>query len=296
MKKYILALMALIIAGLTWYLFIKPYDYLVRFKASTYPGVINQALKAWSKSIDNSEISFSENLNILNQTIKIGDDTYQYEWQIAPISDTTSLVKVYATDPKNSLDNKIKIPFTTTTIEKKVKENILHFHNYLTDHSKEFRVRSVTAEKLSSKYVVYIPIKTTQTKKVAGMMKNYPLLDNLVASTTIKTDGMPFIEVTRWDLKNDSIYYNFCYPIIKQEDLPILEGMYYKEFLGGDMLKTEYNGNYITSDRAWYRLITYAELNGISIKKLPVEIFYSNPNFGGDELSWKAEIFMPINE
>ena len=39
-----------------------------------------------------------------------------------------------------------------------------------------------------------------------------------------------------------------------------------------------------------------AENNNIKIDKKPLEVFYSNPNFGGDVLKWKAEIYMPIKE
>ena len=27
---------------------------------------------------------------------------------------------------------------------------------------------------------------------------------------------------------------------------------------------------------------------------MPLEFFYNNPHYGGDELNWKAEIYMPI--
>jgi len=43
-------------------------------------------------------------------------------------------------------------------------------------------------------------------------------------------------------------------------------------------------------------LLDYAENHDIVVDKKPLEVFYSNPNFGGDELQWEAEIFMPIKE
>ena len=70
----------------------------------------------------------------------------------------------------------------------------------------------------------------------------------------------------------------------------------HKQYNGVKAIKATYNGNYITSDRAWYALLDYAEKNDILIDKKPLEVFYSNPNFGGDELLWEAEIFMPIKE
>lgn len=43
-------------------------------------------------------------------------------------------------------------------------------------------------------------------------------------------------------------------------------------------------------------MLEYAKKNGLAIRKHPIEAFYSNPNMGGDELNWKAEVFMPLKE
>jgi len=44
-----------------------------------------------------------------------------------------------------------------------------------------------------------------------------------------------------------------------------------------------------------YALIDYAK-NDIALTELPMEVFHSNPNMGGNELEWKAEIYMPLKE
>ena len=61
-------------------------------------------------------------------------------------------------------------------------------------------------------------------------------------------------------------------------------------------MKAEFNGNYIFSDRAWYELRDYAEKKGLKVTDKPLEIFFNNPNMGGDELQWKADIYMPLAE
>jgi len=43
-------------------------------------------------------------------------------------------------------------------------------------------------------------------------------------------------------------------------------------------------------------LLDYAGNNDIEIVKKPLEVFYSNPNFGGDELKWEAQIYLPIKD
>ena len=97
-------------------------------------------------------------------------------------------------------------------------------------------------------------------------------------------------------MQNDSIVFNFCYPIIKKDSLPTIKDVVYKEFIGMKSLKAIYNGNYMTSDRAWYTLLDYAKKNAIEVDKKPIEFFFNNPNMGGDAFRWKAEIYMPLSD
>ena len=39
-----------------------------------------------------------------------------------------------------------------------------------------------------------------------------------------------------------------------------------------------------------------ADQKGIEVEEKPVEIFFNNPNMGGDELKWRADIYMPLSE
>ena len=128
------------------------------------------------------------------------------------------------------------------------------------------------------------------------MMESYPFLNSVIANNGIEINGIPFIETTDWNMQNDSIVFDFCYPIIKKDTLPTIKDIVYKEFIGMKSLKAVYNGNYMTSDRAWYTLLDYAEKNGIEVDKKPIEFFFNNPNMGGDALRWKAEVYMPLSD
>jgi effector-binding domain-containing protein len=139
-------------------------------------------------------------------------------------------------------------------------------------------------------------MKGLQIEKARGMMQNYSLLTSVLSAENIEMNGTPFVEITNWNTQNDSIAYNFCFPVIKSDSLPIDPLIKYKQYNGVKALKASYNGNYITSDRAWYALLEYGENNGIEIANKPLEVFYSNPNFGGDELQWEAQIYLPIKE
>ncbi len=296
MKKISAIVGFLSVGFLLWYLIIKPYDYLVTFKIKTTAGTINQSIKLWNTSIENSRPIQQENLKNLTQQIIIKDSTYNYEWSISSLNDSISKVSVYVTDIDHSFANKISIPFGTTDFEKRTQNTITDFIEKLKEHLSKTRVSEVVVDSTRSTYCAFIPMKGLQIEKASGMMQNYSILTSVLSAENIEMNGTPFVEITNWNTQNDSITYNFCFPVIKSDSLPKDPRIEYKQYNGVKALKALYNGNYITSDRAWYALLDYAENHDIVVAKKPLEVFYSNPNFGGDELQWKAEIFIPIKE
>jgi len=293
-KKTGLFILLIVFGTLIWYLFIKPYDYLVTIKANTFPGTINQSIKLWSKTIDPYSKITQDDIQNISQELTINDTTYYYKWKLQPLTDSTSKVKVYVKDVDHSLSNKIKIPFSETDFEKTTKRTLLDFNEKLTDHLKGFKVKVVGKDTFAGKYCAYIPIKSTQLQKAKEMKKNYLLLSDFVATNKIELNGTPMAEITKWDITTDSIHYNFCFPIIKSDSLPLHNLIKYKQLSIKPSLKAIYNGNYITSDRAWYSLLDYAEKSNIEIIHKPIEVYNNNPNMGGDELRWKTEVYMPI--
>lgn len=297
MKKLGFGGLFVILGGLLWYLFIKPFDYTIRFEANAIPGTINQTLKLWDQTLDTVHgIKQGDNLNHLTQEVRFGDSIHSYHWKIKPLTDSTSKVIVNVRDRNNSLTNKIQVPFKETDFVQRSKKTVFDFMETLDSHTKKIKVTLLGKEEIPSKYVAYLPVKVTQFQKARGMMENFSYLTNELYVNGVELDGPPILEITKWDMENDSIYYNFGQPIIRSERLPIGTDIQYKRIFSKKALKAEYNGNYITSDRAWYALLDYAKKNGIEVTPKPIEIFYDNPNLGSGELNWKAEIYMPIKE
>ncbi len=283
--------------SLVWYLFLKPYDYSVSIKSKTFPGTINQSIKLWGNANKNTVLLEQRDFLSIDQQLSFNDSIFQYQWRIAPINDSTSRIKVYIKDVDHSLMNKLSIPFSDTDFEKRTKRTILEFNDLLNDHIDKFRVTVMDSlQQLPETYCAYIPLKASQLSKAKGMMQNYPILSTVLVDNNVELNGRPFLEITNWDREVDSISYNFCYPIIKSDSLPQNGIIKYKKFNGLKALKAVYNGNYITSDRAWYALLNYAEKNGLEVSETPVEVFFSNPNIGGNEIEWIAEIYMPLKE
>lgn len=295
-KKVLFALFGLAILLIIWYLFIKTYDYQVNFKAPTTVGTVNQSIKSWNSSLTNPQPIVQKNLGEIIQTIQNGDTVRTYVWNIKKVNPSEVKVSVGIIDEENGLKYRTEIPFADTPFEKDSKEKVQEFFKRLNDHLEKIKVTIEGEHETQTNFCAYIPLKGLQIEKARGMMSTYNALTNFMITGNIEPRGTPFVEITSWNKENDSIAYNFCFPIVRSEQLPEHPEIKYKRLFSKKALKATYNGNYITSDRAWYALEEYAKENNIEVELTPLEVFYNNPNMGGDELNWKAEIFLPIKE
>lgn len=296
MKKVYLTISLLLAAILLWFLFLKPYDYLVSFNAASFPGTVNQSIKSWSKVLESSTIEKSDDVLHLKQTVKFNDSIFIYDWKIASLTDSTSQVKVYISHKNHSLHTRIMNAFSKTDFERRVKNSLTIFNQRLIKHIDKFKVNIVGESTIEESYCAYIRISEAQADKATGMMKNFGLLTSILQQHDIKLNAKPFLTINTWDMKNDQIIYDFCYPVDPGSSIANHPTVSFKKVPRQKALKAIYNGNYITSDRAWYALLDYAKQNEIRVEKTPIEVFHNNPNMGGDELQWMAEIFLPIKE
>ncbi len=295
MKKLSISAGILLLLAAIGYFFIYPYDYIVRFEAPTFPGAVNQSIKFWNREIvSNASDVRQEDLFHLQQQIRSGDTLLNCNWEIEPLTDSTSLVRAKFRDPDNSLANKWDVLTGNSAVARLSKKLVRDFAEHLQSHSEEFRVSIVGESELPSTFYAYVPVRSTQYGKAAGMMANYNMLGEVLTSNEVALNGPPMIVVNKWDRETDSLDYNFCFPIIRSSTLPDHPLVKYKRIFPERALKAVYNGNYITSDRAWYALLDYADKNGIEVEPEPVEVFFNNPNMGGNALTWKAEIYLPI--
>jgi effector-binding domain-containing protein len=295
-RKWGLLVGSVLLGGLIWYSFLKPYDYVVRFETKALPGTINQSLKSWGSRLGDARLFEQKELSDLEYHIRFNDSLHLYHWNFKVLNDSVTKVRAYVTDDDHSLANRWAIPFSETDFEKQTQKTVQDFAESLRDHLENFKVRVTGKNEIPVKYCACISLEGTQTEKAKGMIEYYSLLNNIMAGDGIALDGRPMVEVENWNMQNDSISYDFCFPVIRSDSLPQREGLFYKQIEQRPALRAVYNGNYITSDRAWYALLDYAEKNGIPVDRKPLEIFHTDPNMGDNELEWKAEVFMPIQD
>lgn len=299
MKKTSLIITAIILVlTASWYFFIKDYDYKVTFKAKHAPGVVYNTLVSWNnwkpkakKVVTNKAVKpFSE----VSQQLNVSDSLIDIKWVIERQSDSTSKVSAYLTDTKHSFIQKLKVPFTKTNFVKRSISTVDKIRKGLKLHEKDYGVTAIEKATFPEQNIAFVTITTTLHEKAKKMMPNTLDVMQYIRNNELVLTGHPYLEVKSWNKSEDKITYDFCFPIAKQDNYPVNKKVKVKSTKKVEAIKTVFNGNYRISDRAWFTLIDYAENNNIAINALPIEVFLNDPHSGGNDLKWKAEVYMPI--
>lgn len=294
MRKVLWMLFGLLTVALLYYLFIRPFEFEVRFKTNTSPGDLIETIRIWNRSLDSSKIVEVDSFSVVSQSIVRENRRYVYRWLFTPLNDSVTKVNVQITEPGRSKVNKLLIPFSDQAIERDAIDITNEFYTVLKEHLIITRVKLIGEVELDSSFCACTYLETFQIEKANGMMNDYPLLTSFVAKFNLKIDGPPSVRIREWNHNAGHLKFDFCFPIVPSDSLPLADEIIYKKFEKVKALKAEYYGNYITSDRAWYELLQYAKRKGYIANGLPIEYFHNNPTLGVNEREWKADVYLPV--
>jgi len=294
MRNILFALSAVGLIFISYYLFIRPFEFTVNLNAKTLPGDLVGTIRIWNRSLDSAKVLEVDIEKSLKQSIVHEGRNYIYDWRFTILNDGTTKVNVQISEPERSIRNKILIPFSEQPIEKDARNILNKFYKILEVHLEITSVKVIGEGVVDASFCVCRSLEKNQIEKANGMMIDYPLLSSFVDFHKLTLAGPPNVRIREWDPGLGLLKFDFCFPIQPADSLPSIKDFTYQKYATQHVLKAEYRGNYITSDRAWYELIRYAEQNGYEINGLPIEYFYNNPNMGINESEWKAEIFLPI--
>jgi hypothetical protein len=294
MKKIVAIVVVALMGAVGYYFFVVPYEFEVRFSTKTLPGDVIETIRIWNRSLDQSKVENVVAFDQLSQQISWEGSTYRFLWKFEPIHDSLTKVIVRISEPQKRLTNKMLVPFGNPKIEVDAAKISKTFFDVLKTHLDITRVKIIGESSLDSTLCVCRSLKTDQVSKANGMMNEYSLLISFVDAHNLKVKDEPIVRIEEWDHENGTLAFDFCFQIHPVDVLPPAETVTFKKFPGTRALKAEYRGNYITSDRAWYALLRYAEMNGYKTSGKPIEYFHDNPNLGMNERNWKAEIYLPL--
>jgi len=300
MKKIKFIIVFLLVGFLGWYFFLKSYDYQITFQTAHPTGVVYNTLLTWNnwESSENKAVTIYAKtpFSKLNQELHVSDSIINIEWKIIRNNDSLTKVTAYLTDKDNSFIQKLKVPFVKTDFQNRMISTVKRIKEQLRDSEKKYKVGQVEMSKIPKQYCAYISIESKLSEKANKMMEVNSEIVNYLFDNSIEIEGNPFLEVTKWNEEENSLSFNFCFPVAYNDDYTPYSDIKFKMTEEKPALKTVFNGNYRVSDCAWFSLIDYAQQNKINIERLPTEIFFNDPHSGGNELEWKTEVYMPIKQ
>lgn len=301
MKRKIVVVISLFIILISvWYLFIKSGDYIVTFKIKSDPTIIVEAINNWGEDLiktkDIEVITRKDSLfSEITQTIKKKDSSYTLVWKINQLNDSILDLKVEVSEKNNSLKNRFLIPFSNAPIKKFAINSLIDFNKGFEKFSKTFKIKPNGIDSIPNAFCACISKSAEQKNKASKMLLMNLDLTSFLREHYLDMAGGPFLQVTSWNRQSEHITFDFCFPILKKEEMPLVsKGVFYKEIKSVPAIKATYNGNYRDSYRAWNYLLNYSKNKNIKVQQLPTELFFNDPQQGGNELNWKAEIYLPI--
>ncbi|MDG2431239.1 GyrI-like domain-containing protein [Flavobacterium sp.] len=295
-----IAFLVLFSVGLIWYLFIKKSDYTITFTVNAATGTVSQGIVEWSKTQlkdknDLYTIIEKRNFDFIQQNFKNDTEEMEYVWELNPVDDSITKVTVGIKDLKHSLYNKVTVPFAATQFRTQQIEKIKNFKTGLEDHVKKFKIKIDGEGESKEMFVAYIPLKSVLQEKAQTMLSNDVVIVGYLTRNKIPILGYrPYLEVTEWDKENETVTFNYCFPIPKDTKYIQDKRIKFKTIKAMKGLKATYYGNYRTSDRAWFTMLDYAKRHDIQLQDKVLEHFLNNPFNGGNELEWQTTVIIPF--
>lgn len=297
MPKKLLALctvLFLIIAAL-WYFVWKDYDFSIEFTTKASPALSWSKLTSWDfQKINLLEQKKKRVFEELFQEVKLDSTTISLTWNILKGKDSITKIKLGARNPESAFSHRVKLLLGNDHLRKQIKQEASLIKKSLDADAEATEVRLQGEGFSPEAFCACISNQSKTKEKALEMMATIDHLSSFVVQHDLETKGRPRVEITKWDLQNDEITFNFCFPVKKTTPLPEHPFIFFKTMPAIHSLKAVFNGDYRYSHYAWYELLNDARKNGKEVLYTPLEVFHNNPTLGGNPKDWKTDIYLPL--
>lgn len=302
-KKLFVSVALIILLALTGgitFLLSRPGDYQAHFTVKTTPDVAYYNILNWDTW---NHTNLTAKIDVLSKTpvrnisqkVTLNDTTLIFNWEFEKLNDSITVVRASVSDPDRKLYNRLTVPFMNSQFKNNVRGNLLDIKKRMELMLKTFHYEFTGYHRFEKKNCVYINLKSTPKGKARAMMSTVTELNQFVRQNNLELDGEPFLVVHDWNELKDSISFDFCFPIIRIDAVPEHPEIKFKTVESMDALKTDFYGNYSISDISWHNLAEEAKKLGYRSNHKLIEVYYNDPHLGGNELEWKAEIYLGID-
>jgi effector-binding domain-containing protein len=287
-----------IIGGIT-FLLTRPSDYQAHFAVKATPDIAYYNILNWdiwnrNDSSTKIEILNKTPVSNISQKVTLNDTTLFFNWEFKKLNDSITLVRAYVSDPDRKIHNRLTVPFINTRFKISVRNNLLDIKTRLELMLKKFHYKFTGYQYFEKKSCVYINLKSTPEGKARAMMLNVTELNQFVRQNNLVLDGNPFLVIHDWNESKDSVNFDFCFPISRIGAVPEHPKIKFMTVDSMEALKIDFYGNYSITNITWYNLAEEVKKQGYRSNNKLIEVYFNDPHSGGNDLEWKAEIYMGI--
>ncbi len=302
MKKILVSIASVVFLALIGgivFLYTRPGDYQAHFRVKTTPDVAYFSIlnwETWNRNYVSAKFDVLSKTPVSNisKKVTLRDTTLIFNWEFNKVNDSITMIRVRVSDPGRKLYNRLTAPFKNTHFRNGVRENLLDIKTRMEVTLKSFHSEFTGYRQFDKKSCVYISLKSTTRGKARAMMSNVVELNQFVRQNNLEPDGNPFLIIHDWNEFKDSIGFDFCFPIVHTLTVPEHPEIKFMTVESMDAIETDFYGNYSITDVTWYNLAEEAKKLGYRSNHKLIEVYLNDPHNGGDELKWKAEIYMGI--
>lgn len=302
MKKISILIVLLTLSAVSGIIFLltRPSDYQAHFTINTsaevaYYNVLNWDI--WNRNESESKIDILDKQPVSNisQKVTLKDTTFIFKWEFKKLNDSLTLVRAFVSDPQRLVYNRLTDPFFNTMFRKSVRNNLLDIKTRMELMLNKFKYKYTGYHRFEKKSCVYVNLKCDLRGKARAMMSSVIKLNQFVRQNNLGLDGNPFLVIHDWSAVNDSIRFDFCFPVKRTDKITADPEINFMTVDSMDALKTDFYGNYGITDISWFGLSEEVKKQGYRSNNKIIEVYFNDPHSGGNELEWKAEIYMGIN-
>lgn len=270
--------------GLSMYLFVVPFAYLVKFKSELPPlsiySFVDQNVtdkEEWQDKLHMTQVLETPD----KQDVKLFWEI-EYDGEISAVT-----IKIIFTE--NQWREKLKILVLNAPLLDSALTRIKEIYKEMKEDMESFGWTIPKNDQLNGSDCLCVDLESTFREKPRLMNEH---VDRLAYYAQNVANRSPRLYIRSINFLDQFFAYSFCFPVdhrVHQKEIP--DGYFYKKQPNIGTNSIDFYGNFAATQRFWANLYDSLKLNQKEIKYPVVEEFLDSPFSGKDDKEWHSKLY-----
>lgn len=274
------------------YFTLLPFDYKITFKSTNAPWLFYHIIQLNQQEV--TLIKQGENELAFESKPK-EDSNYRLVWNMQSLENEETSVEVEVHFTQNRISEKMKILLGQSHAVNQTLDELKKLTDGLVTESSQYRWDTLQEDQIGSASCLCKSIESKISEKANQMNKN---IDGIARYLPIGKKDPPRLYINDMDLEEQTIQFDFCFPLPKKYELPELkdETLFVTEQPAIKGYAQAFFGNFSQSHRGWFKAIQKLEIVEKQIQFPAVEVFYDSPFSFSPENKWKSILYLSTSQ